>query len=103
MADDPVAAFLDEVSLRAYRASLAGFAPRTAAGELVAASAEDVGPLYLAVQAVLALHKPEGFSIDAQGRKRVTCWQGKCRDEGWPCAEYRTISSALLGDGGNDG
>ena len=33
---------------------------------------------------------------DCTFTERVTCWQGKCREEEWPCTEYQAISAALL-------
>jgi hypothetical protein len=97
---------------------LAAMRERNENGDLRDFAFNDAPRLLAAVEAVLDRHKPEGRSWevvrcarhrlgssvvttemrtcpDCQFTERVTCWQSKCADEGWPCKDYEAISRAV--------
>lgn len=88
MATDLVAAYLEQVQkLAADERADIGLA-----AEDTGSSADHIPRLAAALEAVLALHRPDRED------------SGWCAYDAfsWPCREYREISAALLGEAGTD-
>ncbi len=70
-------------------------------GEAAVHGSADLDCLVAALEAALALHRPDGLhgerQPDGQWAEHARCWQATCPDE-WPCPTYEAISAALLGE-----
>jgi hypothetical protein len=113
----------DRSNPRVYRADITGI--RHPDAEFIEHARSDVPLLLAAVDAVLALHKPEDEVIytscaahvitgpagrdplrfskmddcpDCQRRRVLVCGHCDCSD--WPCATYSAVLTALTGEGG---
>ena len=114
-APDPVAAYLAEARARFSNTNYAITTESPRMLSVAVASTSDVPPLLAAVEAVLDLHKPDGYTWvikpcvlhgmwsepdvrvlaatrrdcpDCTVRESARCWQSSCPGE-WPCSTYQ--------------